>query len=293
MEQREYLNEDNYQKSKKKVIAISVAVLIIGILLGGVLIFKGVTVKNDLQNKAKEQQEQEKLEKEQQNEISNKKEEEKNKRIDELNKLINDTQKKIDEAEVDLTKLRNEQTKIFEQDRGFSDRYNAKEVEITKKTNEKNNLSRQLSEYKLELSRLKNTSYISEFEKIYNNSISTNNVFTNKSKYNSYFLFGGFIIFTSCIFSAFIYLIAKRREIMAFTAQQTIPIAKESMEKMSDTVSKVSGDMAREISKGIEEGKSQAKVPHVVRCPHCGADNEIIGKTGKCEYCQSKISYKE
>ena len=47
------------------------------------------------------------------------------------------------------------------------------------------------------------------------------------------------------------------------------------------------------ISKGIEEGKAQAKVPHVVRCPHCGADNEIIGKTGKCEYCQSKISYKE
>ena len=284
IENKEYLNEESYQKTKKKIVTISIIILIIGLLIGGSLIYKGIIVKKGLDKDTVAQKEEEKKKEVE----AQQKEQQKDLRINELNELIENTQKQIDNIEIQITKLKNEQTSIFEQDSGFSDRYNAKEIEIKEKQNEKQSLSIKLSEYKVELSSLKSTSYLKEFNNMFSNNTTTN----NSQKYIKYFMLGGFVIFTCCIISGFVYMIAKRREILAFTAQQTIPVAKEGIEKMSESVSKVGGDMAREISKGIEEGKAQARVPHVVKCPHCGADNEIIGKTGTCEFCQSKISFK-
>ena len=45
MEEGKYLNEENYQKSKKKIIALSIIILVIGLLLGGSLIATGI-IKN-------------------------------------------------------------------------------------------------------------------------------------------------------------------------------------------------------------------------------------------------------
>ena len=83
-------------------------------------------------------------------------------------------------------------------------------------------------------------------------------------------MFGGFVIISSLMISAFIYTIAKRREILAFATQQTMPIAKEGMEKMAPTIGKVGktivkdmapayGEIAKEISKGIKDGLKENK----------------------------------
>ncbi len=38
---------------------------------------------------------------------------------------------------------------------------------------------------------------------------------------------------------------------------------------------------------------SKQKTPHVVKCPHCGKSNSIIGTVGKCISCREPIEYKE
>lgn len=48
---------------------------------------------------------------------------------------------------------------------------------------------------------------------------------------------------------------AKRREILAFTTQQVMPVAKEGIDTMAPTI----GNVAKEISKGIKEGSKEDK----------------------------------
>ena len=50
---------------------------------------------------------------------------------------------------------------------------------------------------------------------------------------------------------------AYRREITAFTVQQTMPIAQEGIEKMTPTISDAAGIISKSISKGIVEWKNE------------------------------------
>lgn len=52
--------------------------------------------------------------------------------------------------------------------------------------------------------------------------------------------------------------IAHRREITAFTVQQTMPIAQEGIEKMTPTVADAAGSISKSVSKGITEGINEA-----------------------------------
>ena len=81
-----------------------------------------------------------------------------------------------------------------------------------------------------------------------------------------FFMFGGVIIIASCMVSGSIYMITKRREMLAFGMQQVMPVAQEGIEKMTPTIKKVGkemapmyGDIAKEISKGIKEGLKEEK----------------------------------
>ena len=58
--------------------------------------------------------------------------------------------------------------------------------------------------------------------------------------------------------SGFIFLISKRREIATFATQQTMPIAKEGVEKMAPTIGKAAGTISKDIAKGIKEGINEA-----------------------------------
>ena len=71
----------------------------------------------------------------------------------------------------------------------------------------------------------------------------------------SYLMFGGFIILASSMFCGIIYIsIIKRREMMAYTMQQVMPVAKEGIDEMTPTVADSVGKIAGSIAKGIKEG---------------------------------------
>ena len=87
----------------------------------------------------------------------------------------------------------------------------------------------------------------------------------DSAKYIPFYMIGGFIILVSCMIAGAIYMITKRREIIAFSAQQVMPLAQEGIEKIAPTVGKagasiakemapVYGNIAKEISNGIKEG---------------------------------------
>lgn len=59
---------------------------------------------------------------------------------------------------------------------------------------------------------------------------------------------GGMLILTS-----------KRRNIIAFTTQQVMPVAQEGIEKMAPTIGKVGEEVAKGISRGIKEGQKEAE----------------------------------
>lgn len=77
---------------------------------------------------------------------------------------------------------------------------------------------------------------------------------------SSFLMFGGFIIIASSMFCGVLYLsIIKRREILAYTVQQVMPVAKEGIDKISPTIAKATGNIAKEVTKGIKEGLKDEK----------------------------------
>lgn len=80
----------------------------------------------------------------------------------------------------------------------------------------------------------------------------------NSSKYTVFYVMGGFVLFVSCMIAGSIYMITKRREIAAFTMQQTMPLAQEGMEKMAPTIGNAAGTIGKELAKGIKEGINEA-----------------------------------
>ena len=50
-----------------------------------------------------------------------------------------------------------------------------------------------------------------------------------------------------------------QREIRAFTTQQAIPVVKETVNDITPTVATAAGSIAKEVSKGLAEGKEAAK----------------------------------
>jgi len=73
---------------------------------------------------------------------------------------------------------------------------------------------------------------------------------------------GGFINtigFTLTIAGGITMLVAHRREITAYTTQQVMPVAKEGIEQITPTVANAAGSIAKDITKGIQEGKKEAE----------------------------------
>lgn len=66
--------------------------------------------------------------------------------------------------------------------------------------------------------------------------------------------FIGFIGFLLIIIGAFILTIASRREIIAFTAQQTLPVEREMIDEMTPTVANSAEKVAGHIAKGVKKG---------------------------------------
>ena len=237
-EKKEYLSEENYEKGKKTLKTIALVVLICGLLIGGGLITTGIILSNN--------------EKTVNVELPNNN---KTTRAEsEIQADIDEVQSQIDELETEITKLEREKIRIFQEDSGLSDRYYEKEDEITEKRKEKSNLQRKLSDYNSELFSAKYGGYSGNIEDVANGIFSNAVNGVNRAKYAGFYMIGGFVIITSLMISGALYLVSKKREITAFTVQQTMPIAQEGIEKMAPSV----GGAVKEVAKGIKEGINEA-----------------------------------
>ena len=75
------------------------------------------------------------------------------------------------------------------------------------------------------------------------------------------FAIGGFLSsigFILTIAGGIAMFISHRREITAYTVQQTMPLAQEGIEKMAPTVGSAAGTIGKELAKGIKEGINEA-----------------------------------
>lgn len=69
-----------------------------------------------------------------------------------------------------------------------------------------------------------------------------------------FIMIGIFICVVTVMISGSILIFAKRRHILAFGMQQTMPLAKEGIEKMAPTVGNAAGEIAKGITSGIKSG---------------------------------------
>ena len=85
---------------------------------------------------------------------------------------------------------------------------------------------------------------------------------SSNNSFNSVMLIGlgGFISvagFVLLIVGGVMAYIAHRREITAYTTQQTMPIKKETINDITPTVADAAGTIAKSVSQGFEEGKKE------------------------------------
>ena len=184
MSEKQYLNEEKYQKTKNKITIVAILILVIGLLIGGGLIATGLNKYNQVQLSDEE---------------------------------INEVHNEIDGYNNQLASLK-AQLNQERRNNGFSEKYYNLENQIDKVEDKIEVLEEKLDP---------KTSHLVIF-----------------------YMFGGFIIFVTIVISSVTFKSARGREIIAFSVQQAMPVAQESIEKIAPSA----GKAAKEIAKGIKEG---------------------------------------
>lgn len=65
-------------------------------------------------------------------------------------------------------------------------------------------------------------------------------------------MLGVFICIATCMISGSVFIFAKQRHIVAFRAQQVMPVAKEGIDEIAPTIGNAAGEIAKGIKKGLE-----------------------------------------
>lgn len=269
----ELLNEQKYQSNKKKISVVALLVLIIGILSGGILISLGIIKSNKINSKYSVPYKDNLME---QAEIEKQNLYDEKYKIEEKIKPVEDEIKKLSRVKFD----------------GFNDAYYERQDKIEELNESISSDAKQLSiindvlyngesacHFEAKTNKI-TSKYCSIVLDLVRSSNDFNKSFDLSGTY-AYYVLGGFIIFSSLMISAAVYSIAKRREIMAYSAQQMMPVAQEGLEKMAPSVGKagakiveeiaptyekiakdmapIYGEVAKGISKGIKEGLKEEK----------------------------------
>lgn len=196
MDEKKYLNEEKYQKTEKGITVFAILILVVGLLIGGFLIYRGIA---------------------------------------------KPATSKVDVLEKNLEEKRNELiSKGIEYDKSskYTDGEKYDLYIITKALDP--------SFQYCEFDECKNNSITKEYCAA-KNSISE---FSNRTS----IMFGAFICIATFMIFVSVLTFAKRRHILAFTTQQTMPVAKESIDEMAPTIGNAAGEIAKGITKGIKNG---------------------------------------
>ena len=257
MKNSQYLNEEKFQKTKRKISKIALIIFMIGCLIGGSLIFVGINKNKEVELKFSEDK---KIElsnqiQEKKTELSNQIQNEK----ENLEKMIKDlenqgikydvTAKYTDGKAYELKLLVNVLDPSFGyykfdeyQNNTITSKYCALMSELDTLNDGNDDLTRAYDELNSEAKKS-----------------------MEKGKNINYFAFGGMTILFTLMISGSVTMMSKGREIAAYQAQQVMPIAQEGLEKMAPSITKVSktmaeemaptyGKIAKEIAKGVKEG---------------------------------------
>ena len=237
MEKKEFLNEETYQKNKKKVKTIALFVLLVGFILGGSLIFTGINKNKEVDLKYSTD-----------NKMA-------------LAKQIENEKEKLEHKKDELE----QQGVEYDVSANYTDG-KAYELKLIIKVLDPSFPYYEFDEYKNNTITAKYCSLMEEYDILNSEDYKQR----DQGKNYSFFAFGGMTIFFSLVIFSSIYMTTKRREIMAFHAQQVMPIAQEGMEKMAPTMANVGktitkdmapvyGEIAKEIAKGVKEGMKEHK----------------------------------
>lgn len=236
MKKNVYLNEEKYQKTKKKLFVIALIILIIGILIGGGLITFGInkTSPGKIES-AKEQLSAEK-------EILLKSKTEIENKIKPIEDEIKQLKRVSFTGDWDAYYARED--KIEELEKGIAtDKNNINLIDSV--------LSGSSSECLYDEG--KNNEYTSKYCELNNKLESV----SNKAASIPFYMFGAFVIIVSCMTSFFIFMTIKQREIVAFSSQQIMPVAQERIETISPSLGKAAGDIAKGIKDGLKDSDKE------------------------------------
>ena len=260
MEKKEYLNEESYKKSKKFLLRLSLVIFIVGLLIGGSLIVFGCTRKSKI--------------------ISGNITSNANKKNKETSEEI---KTKLATAKTTLKTKKSElEAKGIAYDK-FAEYTDGEKYDLKIITDVLNP-----SFDKCDFDEYKNNQYTSEYCTLKNkldnlemfdelkgqiDSIDSDNVIdkgtvngvinTFNREYNTatkwpYIMAGLYIMAITSVIALVILIIAKKREITAFTVQQSMPVTQEGIEKITPTVANSVGTIASSVAKGIKSGINEA-----------------------------------
>lgn len=225
MEKKELLNEENYERAKKKITRISLIILIIALLLGSSLITVGI-IKTNTSKKESEKINQERYD-----------------------AAYQESQNQVEQIEQRLKEIASEKESLNLQYDAKSQECDSLDMSAKDWYSKVNQCNREASAIKSKITNLESE----EFQLNHAN----HTVYYDKVKAKNYIflsILGGMVIFIGGMLSLSIYLIAKKRDIAAFTIQQSMPLAQETIEKMAPTVGNAAGTIGKGIAKGITSG---------------------------------------
>ena len=221
MNNTEYLNEEKYQTAKKKIIRISLIILIAGLLIGaGFMIFAALKQKEA--KKINEQRYQE---------------------------AYKQSEAKVEAAKARLAEIEAEKEPLIQQYNEKSqecDSLNMRDSDWYAKVNQ---CHREASEIDSKIDALE-----SEQFQLEHGDYTVYYTMILPSKYNIFYIIGGIIMGVSILASILVYIFAKKREIKVFKIQQSMPVQQEAITKMAPTVGNAAGTISQGIASGISQG---------------------------------------
>jgi transcriptional regulator with XRE-family HTH domain len=122
-----------------------------------------------------------------------------NNRLSEIDTEMENLKEQINNMETEISTMKNEKSKIFRDDRGFSDRYYSIDNEINAKKTELSELESQYSDLNTEAFKLKNDSYIVYYDVV------------EPIKYLIFYYIAGGVISLTVIISLIYFLITRKK----------------------------------------------------------------------------------
>lgn len=239
MNNAKYLNEEKYQKTNQKVKKLSLGILLGGLLVGGSLILTGIIKNAEIAEKYSDE----------------------NKAKVSAELIEAKSNLGIEKDALEKEKLRLEALDIERSENpNAGDAYSLHLINVALSSGGYNCASAAYPE-------LKESTITKEFCSLYNeqeNLIEELENFERGAKSGEsmsnfgFFIFGGFIIFAALMYSGMTFLMTKRRGIMAYMAQQSLPVAKEAGKDVITDIAPTVGKAIKAVKKEIHSNDKKS-----------------------------------